>query len=260
MRIKDCDIQTVSDTDRRFCFEIKQSNSSFVLQAETEEIMQDWIRIFDQNKQEDEPIPSSPISLTKSSTMIRSKSAATTALSTSNTADILNSSSNNDSNSTSSTNLSISSNSESQQKNDKSLTLSKSYSNEGVAIVMVSTTPDTEATLSNSLSITPLLVWEAARGSSTLSTRRLPSVSWGIPWSLVPTMMNHMQDTQAFDSTQGPTSSPGLPHVIWPAKPVMIDIPKVDMKGYTDKMNSQNRELRRLFGGVKSEEVVLDGK
>jgi hypothetical protein len=257
VRIKDCDIQITPDTERRFCFEISPSKqqNSFVLQAETEDMMQDWIRIFTKNKQ-DESAPSSPISLTKSSTMIRSKSTATTALSTADI-DILNASPTMKCNESSST---ISSN-ESQPKNDTlPVTLCKNYSHEGVSIVMVSTTPDTEATLSNSSSITPLLVWEAVRGSSsTLSNRRLPSVSWGIPWSLVPTMMNQMSENQCFDTLTQPISS-GLPQVIWPAKPVMIDIPKVDIHGYTEKMNSQNRELRRLFGGVKPEEVVLDGK
>lgn len=272
--IKDCNIQVVSDIDRRFCFEVSQSKqqNSFVLQAETKEIMQDWMRIFTKNK-EDESMPSSPISLTKSSTIIRSKSTATTALSspiTTTTTDILHSNTSsskikhNDSSSTFS-NLSIISNSDDQSKNalnDKPLTLCKNYSKEGVSIVMVSTTPDTEATLSNTSSITPLLVWEAARCSpSTLTTKRLPSVSWGIPWSLVPAMMNQMHEIQPNDvSLNQGTTSPGLPQVIWPAKPVMVDIPKADMNGYTEEMNAQNRELRRLFGGVKPEEVVLDGK
>jgi hypothetical protein len=117
----------------------------------------------------------------------------------------------------------------------------------------VSTTPDTEASLENSSSLTPLLVWEAACGSS--SNKNLPSASWGIPWSLVPTMINLTQDTN--NASNGSATSV-FPQVIWPAKPAAVDIPKIDINGYTDKMNAHNRELRRLFGGVKPEEVVLD--
>lgn len=275
IRLIDYQVHNTTDADRRFCFEIIQPNqqASFVLQAETEEIKQDWLRVFDKNKQqEDDKPPSSPMSLTKSNALIRSKSNATTALSSptaTTNSDVLHSNTSSpkikhtDSSSTFS-NISIISNSNQKYPpiNDSSLILSRNYSEEGPSIVMVSTTPDTEATLANSSSLTPLLVWEAARGTppSTV-TKQFPSGSWGIPWSLVPTMMNLTQDFSVLDSntTKTPTSA-SLPQTIWPAKPASVNISNVDINGYSDKMNSQNRELRRLFGGVKPEEVVLDGK
>lgn len=275
IRLVDCQVHNTTDADRRFCFEVIQpkQQTSFVLQAETEEIKQDWLKVFDKNKQqEDDKPPSSPMSLTKSNSLVRSKSNATTALSspiaTTNN-DILHSNTSSpkikhtDSSSTFS-NISIITNNNQKYPsiNDSSLILSRNYSEEGPSIVMVSTTPDTEATLANSSSLTPLLVWEAARGTppSTV-TKQFPSGSWGIPWSLVPTMMNLTQDFDVFDSntTKAPTSA-SLPQAIWPAKPATVNISNVDINGYSDKMNSQNRELRRLFGGVKPEEVVLDGK
>ncbi|KAL0577889.1 hypothetical protein ABG067_008782, partial [Albugo candida] len=71
-------------------------------------------------------------------------------------------------------------------------------------------------------------------------------------------MINLTQDTTNNNASNGSTTTSVFPQVIWPAKPITVDIPKIDIHGYTDKMNAQNRELRRLFGGVKPEEVVLD--
>ncbi|KAF1803955.1 hypothetical protein FB192DRAFT_1277897 [Mucor lusitanicus] len=252
IRLAECQVHAAADADRRFCFEVVQpkQQASFVLQAETEEIKQDWLRVFDKNKQlveGEKAAPSSPMSLTKSPALIRSKSTATTALSNN------------------------------KQKypliNDSSLTLSKNCSEEGASIVMVSTTPDTEASLANSSSLTPLLVWEASRGAGSsaaastttsidtaTSAKQLPAGSWGIPWSLVPAMMNLTQDFSVLDPNATKTLAPAapLPRIVWPAKPASVPIPNVDIDGYPDKMNSQNRELRRLFGGVRAEEVVLD--
>lgn len=239
------DLTIFADTDRRFCFQIDFDQSSYILQADTEQNMQDWIATFTRHKN-DMGIVRSP------SLRVKSKSSPTIALSSSASSSpkiIRENSSSSFSN--------ISSISFNQQDPlaiaEGSLTLSKNYSDQGSSIVMVSTTPDAEASLGNSASLTPLLVWEAARVTS-ISAKKLPSSSWGIPWALVPTMVNLTQDTRiAQESTP-----PDLPQVIWPAKPVLVDIPKITIAGYTDKMNAQNRELRRLFSGVQSQEVVLD--
>ncbi|KAK4520326.1 uncharacterized protein ATC70_008459 [Mucor velutinosus] len=283
IRLADCQVHAVADADRRFCFEVVQpkQQASFVLQAETEEMKQDWLRVFDKNKQfaEGEKAPSSPMSLTKSPTLIRSKSTATTALSSptaTTNSDILHSNTSSpkikrtDSSSTFSS-MSIISNNHQKYPliNDSSLILSKNCSEEGPSIVMVSTTPDTKASLANSSSLTPLLVWEASRGLGSAPTssvdiaasaKQLPAGSWGIPWSLVPAMMNSTQDFSVLDpnASKAPILAASLPQVIWPAKPASVHIPSVGIDGYPDRMNSQNRELRRLFGGVKPEEIVLD--
>ncbi|KAG2234954.1 hypothetical protein INT48_005108 [Thamnidium elegans] len=244
-KLSEGDLTVFADTDRRFCFQISFAQSSYILQAETEQTMQDWITTFTRNKN-DMGIVRSP------SLRIKSKSSPTTALSSpasSSSPKIIQDSSSSFSN--------ISSISVNQQSTlaiaEGSLTLSKNYSDQGSSIVMVSTTPDAEASLENSSSLTPLLVWEAARITST-SAKKLPSSSWGIPCALVPTMVNLTQDTH----TAHESAPPDLPQVIWPAKPVLVDIPKITVAGYTDKMNAQNRELRRLFSGVQSQEVVLD--
>lgn len=274
IRIANTDYEVYADTtetiDRRFCFEITSPSQqqSYILQAETEENMQDWIRIFNKNKNI-EPTSRTP------SIIIKSKSNPTTALSSSTTAtamtEIVSKSvasspkiKHTDSSSSFSNISTVSINNNTQA--DNSLTLSRNITSEGPSIVMVSTTPDTEASLDNSSSLTPLLVWEAARSNNGDSTpNKLPSASWGIPLALVPNMVNLTEDaTNILSSSSDVTTTsksqqqPILPQVIWPAKLASIDIPNMDILGYTEKMNSQNRELRRLFGGVKSEEVVLD--
>lgn len=74
--------------------------------------------------------------------------------------------------------------------------------------------------------------------------------------------MNLTQDFSVLDPkvSKAPAPAAPLPRVIWPAQPASVQISNVDIDGYPEKMNSQNRELRRLFGGVRAEEVVLDGK
>ncbi|KAL0140742.1 hypothetical protein V8B55DRAFT_1510080 [Mucor lusitanicus] len=272
IRLAECQVHAAADADRRFCFEVVQpkQQASFVLQAETEEIKQDWLRVFDKNKQlveGEKAAPSSPMSLTKSPALIRSKSTATTALSSptaTTNSDVLHSNTSSPKikhtdSSSSFSNMSIISNNKQKYPliNDSSLTLSKNCSEEGASIVMVSTTPDTEASLANSSSLTPLLVWEASRGAGSsaaastttsidtaTSAKQLPAGSWGIPWSLVPAMMNLTQDFSVLDPNATKTLAPAapLPRIVWPAKPASVPIPN----------------LRRLFGGVRAEEVVLD--
>lgn len=265
--VLECELVTLVDSDRRFCFEISvpKLQTSYVLQAETEDSLQEWIRIFSKNKSDCSfgPGPKRSPSL-----RIKSKANPTTGLSSptaTTTTEIVHASNHSSSpkiimqdDDDSFSNISVISDSNriSSTFTDAALTLSRNFSDEGPSIVMVSTTPETEVSLDTTSSLTPLLVWEAAR-TSLSATKKLPSISWGIPWSLVPTMVNLTHDaSQAHEKP--PTTPPTFPRVIWPASPAWVDIPKVTMPGYTDKLNSQNRELRRLFTGVKAEEVVLD--
>lgn len=251
IRVADYEVRAAEDTDRRFCFEIinAQSQTAYILQAETEASMQEWIDMFQRNKTDGVSSPTRSIK-------IKSKSNATTAISSSNTTTttevIPESPKSGRSDSSSFSHISsISENNKIPNISSASLNLSRNYSQEGSSIVMVSTTPDADASLENSSSLTPLLVWEASCASNT-TYQPLPSASWGIPWSLVPTMID------LHDTHNGATEkAPVFPKVIWPAKPATIEIPKVEINGYTDKMNAQNKELRRLFGGVKPEEIVL---
>ncbi|KAI8890658.1 hypothetical protein K501DRAFT_236218 [Backusella circina FSU 941] len=280
LRLEDCEISASPDTDRRFCFEITQAKQQIatVLQAETEVEMQAWISSFNTNKElamKEKSYQSSKSSsgsgkglaaLKRFPTIIKSKSNATTSQVSADT--IINSptksSPGNDSSSSiySSTSNTSMNGSYSHLISSASINLSDDQS---PSIVMVSTTPDAEASLSNSSSLTPLLVWEAskieANTDSKTNISQLPSSSWGIPLALVPAMsMVPGDEISSYNSasTTKSTLANGA-RVIWPASPTSIDIPIVEgISGYTEKMGKENQELRCLFGGVDSNEVVLD--
>jgi hypothetical protein len=163
------------------------------------------------------------------------------------------------------------------------------------SIVMLSSSPESDKTsLAQSTSLTPLLVWEASRASlnseSTTTTTASPpmspaqpaqsfasamnanpatpmaptSSSWGIPWALVPSMFQ----TGGEEAEIPPTpNSPHLPsftdsdghQVVWPTRIDDANVPKVDLVGYPVGLDTRNKELRHLFGGVGANEVVLSG-
>lgn len=189
-------------------------------------------------------------------------------------------------------------------------------------IVLLSTSADNDrVSLANSTSLTPLLVWEAARAPTTHSgatpfmhdppttgkenvlpsqrpqdivkgeigdgtnngTRspakrslnlsiNKPSITatanttWGIPWTLVPSMFQSSGDSN--DPPPTPSIVPPTPligdsdghQVIWPANLDNNAIPKVELTEYSAELEKRNQELRNLFGGVAAHEVVLDGK
>jgi hypothetical protein len=182
-------------------------------------------------------------------------------------------------------------------------------------IVLLSTSADNDrVSLANSTSLTPLLVWEAARAptthsGSTLSMHDSPTTgkdgllphqksqdiskgelansinngarrpldlsitkpsatntTWGIPWTLVPSMFQSSGDSNdppPTPSIVSPTPLIGDPdghQVIWPANLDNNAIPKVDLTDYSAELEKRNQELRNLFGGVAAHEVVLDGK
>jgi hypothetical protein len=184
------------------------------------------------------------------------------------------------------------------------------------SIVMLSTSPENDQqSLSQSTSLTPLLVWEASRASLSTSTALPTSVpsspatqsfsaaalsldtalndsdenvsnitagtntanggttngtssSWGIPWALVPSMFQG-GSTDDISSELPPTpGSPMVPavtdadghQIIWPTRVDDSSVPRVELSGYPSDLDTRNRELRHLFGGVSPSEVVLTSK
>ncbi|KAI7855698.1 hypothetical protein BDC45DRAFT_544871 [Circinella umbellata] len=89
------------------------------------------------------------------------------------------------------------------------------------------------------------------------------AATWGIPWGLVPNMFSGASsgaaDEEVSATPMSPTSatdSEGHP-IIWPIRTDDI-APKVELTRYSPELESRNRELRVLFGGVSPNEVVLD--
>jgi hypothetical protein len=188
------------------------------------------------------------------------------------------------------------------------------------SIVMLSTSPENDQqSLTHSTSLTPLLVWEASRASlgTASSTNSMPSSpatqsfsaaalsldvalnqshhdnddtsatsntgtapagtinspsntnsSWGIPWALVPSMFQSGNNDDIASELPSTSGSPNLPavtdadghQIIWPTRLDDSNVSRVDLAGYPASLDARNRELRHLFGGVGSHEVVLCGK
>ncbi|KAL0094082.1 hypothetical protein F4703DRAFT_1924803 [Phycomyces blakesleeanus] len=232
-----CDIKPLGDVDRRFCFEVMCAQQpSFVLQAESEEEMRSWIAAFERSKR----------------LMLQNEHAP----------EIV----------------------------DEIRTTQMDPTSP--AIVMLSTTANVDkSTLANATSLTPLLVWEAAKSqmaSNTAGSLSVPTsptapthsqsfqpiqepqqdsqvgTSWGIPWALVPSMF---QSTDENGSDHLPAPASAAPstladidghQVVWPNQTDDLASLKVDLTGYDSELETKNKELRRLFGGVATHEVVVD--
>lgn len=183
------------------------------------------------------------------------------------------------------------------------------------SIVMLSSSPkNDQQSLTQTSSLTPLLVWEASRAqlnnSSFLSVPSSPlaqsfsaatlsldaslnqsstdianqnsttasnttqqntaaSSSWGIPWALVPSMFqggssddltNELAQTPGSTTTVTAGTDAEGHRIVWPVRVDDSNVPKVQLAGYLPSLDSRNKELRHLFGGVSSSEVVLFGK
>lgn len=98
---------------------------------------------------------------------------------------------------------------------------------------------------------------EQNRESSASSSRRQgstsTSTSWSMPWL--------MSGINAFSSTSIDSDAHQEPQtlVVWPNK-MESDAPKVTLENYSEDLVTGQRELRRYFACVPTDEVVLDGK
>ncbi|OBZ89021.1 putative PH domain-containing protein C19A8.02 [Choanephora cucurbitarum] len=267
-----CDIKPLMDLDRRFCFEVMCAQQpSFVLQAETEEEMREWINAFEKSKRL--MLQNEQLDLKKGTNLTSAGTETDTTKVVPYTIDNL-----------------TTEHAVDQLTNKPS-------------IVMLSSSPETEQqSLSQSTSLTPLLVWEASRLSTisntsassaqTLSThantldanasttvdpssenttvgtngnQTTTSSSWGIPWALVPSMFQGGNGDDLGSELPPTPGSPALPaitdadghQVVWPIRMDDSGIPKVELSGYPTSLEERNKELRHLFGGVNPNEVVL---
>lgn len=102
------------------------------------------------------------------------------------------------------------------------------------------------------LSLSPVLVWEAAslRG---ISGTYVPSTLWGVPWPILGTTLlgersASLPSVIAVDKTT----------VSWPlSRDSSLDM-AVNLDNYD--YPTENILLRQLFGGISQDEVVLDGR
>ncbi|ORX45898.1 hypothetical protein DM01DRAFT_1311533, partial [Hesseltinella vesiculosa] len=310
------EIKPVSDIDRRYCFEVVSvQQATIILQAETEDEMKDWISAFDKAKQlaiQYQQLPPPPVSSTNqqlkteqstdSPTLSKSISTTTTKHDPV-TRETTTTTTTNNTTTTSSTNPSI------PTITTTAPSIPETPAKHEHSIVVLSTSADNDrVSLANSTSLTPLLVWEAARAPALLAAQPAKSASsttldrpangsgysidqheylappqfppsnnatnassssWGIPWTLVPSMFHpgHGNDTVSPPPSTPATTLPASPHfssfsevdqIIWPSQPEDTNVPKVLLKEYTPELDKHNKELRRVFGGVATHEVVVD--
>ncbi|KAF7724746.1 SNF1-interacting protein [Apophysomyces ossiformis] len=288
-----CNIRSTPNADRRYCFEVSSSERTYTLQAETEQDMQEWISTFEKNQRSSQDTQMSPTnnrpqsensrrsvtsimssdsSWPRSPVIVSAKAKSTTVVSTPTDIPVT---------------LSMKMPSMSPFSNLSSLSgiiasstasLITSINSSGVSsvsgslsshltIVLVSTSPEPEKIkLSESTSLTPLLVCEASKSGTQLldsalaptttniSRHRAPSAvspaSWGLPLTFVPDAFENIESTNA-SSIASSTD-----RIVWPLRPVEANFFDAGISEY--HLESKNIELRRLFGGVIPSEVVLD--
>ncbi|KAL9548325.1 hypothetical protein MBANPS3_005731 [Mucor bainieri] len=176
-----CDIKPLNDVDRRYCFEVMCAHQPpFILQAETEEDMREWMAAFEKSKRlmlqteqldyKSGTLTTMNASATETDTTLsnntppQASSAALIAKAKPTTMlDELPAVSTNNSPVIDATAADLDGTSEQQQQQQQQ---------QKPSIVMLSTSPEhDQQSLSQSTSLTPLLVWEASRASlSTSST------------------------------------------------------------------------------------------
>ncbi|KAI7900458.1 uncharacterized protein BX663DRAFT_517696 [Cokeromyces recurvatus] len=284
-----CDIKPMTDIDRRHCFEVMCAHQpSFVLQAESENEMREWIGAFEKSKR---------LMLQNQQLDFKSNDGDTTPLTDKNYS------------MTSKNNLDnlaainkpsfviLSSSPENDQQSTTSLTPLLIWEASRVTLgnASSSVTPSSPVTTQSfsaaALTInnnnTPYSVDQDEDNlnnttiattmnnhNNTLTTSSVSS--WGIPWALVPTMFqnnsssNNSPNDESNNNTKNdlsilPPASPSTSafidtdghQVIWPIRINDSNIPKVELTGYHSSLEARNKELRHLFGGVGQNEVVL---
>ncbi|KAI8081629.1 uncharacterized protein BX664DRAFT_268258, partial [Halteromyces radiatus] len=231
-----CQVNSLDDTDRHFQLMTKQTSSKvyLILQAETEQEKQDWITILLQKG----TIASSSSSSSSSSNTTTKNLRSTLSGSHSTT-------------------TTYSSNSSKQRGIIPSIKLLSTSKN--------------ELHLSNAPSMTPLLLFSISNQllqNDVSTTQSKPydilsgnSKMWGNPQSIIPRGITLDWTHKQLDVTRASDTYQSIQRkTIWPPSPMITQLCIPDLPGYTTYLSNKNNELRNLFFGVSSDEVVLDGK
>ncbi|KAI8139083.1 hypothetical protein BJV82DRAFT_628160 [Fennellomyces sp. T-0311] len=265
-----CEVKFITEGERRFCFEIKHPQGTYIMQAEREEELRDWMAclnwirrpdddpssnrddssIVDSIQQPSVSSESSPTSsLGRSPSRMSAKAKSTTTVTTPKDIPVTLSSAPLRSYMQDTTNF----------YNVSGLifscsptSLSESGSPSAVAYVSNSLS-NCGASLMTCLSLSPVLVWEAARSRSIQSVQ-VPDSLWGVPWPISGTMLiadGRMSSVQPGSNV--PTDKAG---VLWPLARESTASLNVDIANY--ELQDDNEMVRKMFGGVKPDEVVLD--
>ncbi|KAL0075818.1 hypothetical protein J3Q64DRAFT_1370407 [Phycomyces blakesleeanus] len=269
IKIQGCKGKINNDIDRRFCFEVQNpsSNITFLLQAETEDEMMQWLWAIEKQKElfskpgspegspskllqhkykqqqeeeggedeeaEEATLPQALLSPKPTLPVKRSPAEKLTRTVSSSTCfplrreDLLN--------------------------KNQSLT----------------------STLSTAFSLTSLMIREGTRKVKTPAPSESssetpgqidivpqPSSSWGMPWLMsgINALANNGDAASISDpiSSKSPSTNEAGQVVVWPTK-LETETPKVKLTGYSSDLAQKQKELRKYFANVSSSEVVLQG-
>ncbi|KAI9260525.1 hypothetical protein BDA99DRAFT_560606 [Phascolomyces articulosus] len=288
-----CDVRLINEGERRFCFEIKHPQGTYLLQSETTEDLRDWIyclnwirRTEGENPSSKYPddssivdsfrqssLSSSETSLSQSTSSLTARSSpstnrrsykakSTTTVTTPKDIPVTLSTMkaplyNNLPDTTklhSISGLIFSSSRSSLTSPEQQGSSSDALVGAPSAVAYVSNSLSNHgALLMTCLSLSPVLVWEAARSRSIQSVQ-VPDSLWGVPWPILGTMLIADKRTASVQNgSMSPTDKAG---VLWPLARDSSSSLNVDIANYEHQ--EDNDMLRKMFGGVKPDEVVLD--
>ncbi|KAL9552880.1 hypothetical protein MBANPS3_003554 [Mucor bainieri] len=275
IRISECIFRVCADMDRRYCFEVTHPKGNFLLQAETEQDMQQWLSSIEYNsnkqehttaKQQQQPL------LPKSPQLLLSPKAALV---------------NDPSHSSNST-------TEQQQQQDKNNDDDDASSPRLVAM-STSPLPSPDGTQQRSLtpmlsttasSLTTLMIREGnqahrtraidikqpqhhdssktmASGISNSNSSSIATSSWNMPWltSGINAFSNSEEDLHQamsdYSNNNNNSGSGSSELIVWPNK-LETDAPKPSLAHYSARLETAQKELRRLFYNVPKEDVVIE--
>ncbi|KAF1805942.1 hypothetical protein FB192DRAFT_1365244 [Mucor lusitanicus] len=233
IRISECIFRVCTDMDRRYCFEVTHPKCSFLLQAETEQDMQQWLWSIEYNMQEHKakPLPTRPQLLLSPQVVNRdqeqdsSSSPRLVAMSTSP----------------------LPSPDGTQQK---SLTPMLSTTASSLTTLMIR-----EGNQSSNHHTRPIDI-NKQDSSKTQATGSISASSWNMPWltSGINAFSNSEEDLHQSMSDDS-NSSQEL--IVWPNK-LETDAPKPAIAHYSARLETAQKELRKLFYNVPRDDIVIE--
>ncbi|KAI9019344.1 hypothetical protein CLU79DRAFT_758381 [Phycomyces nitens] len=256
IKIQGCKGKINNDIDRRFCFEVQNStsNTTFLLQAETEDEMMQWLWAIEKQK-ELVSNPGSPGSI--SSKLQQEEEAAEATMPQA----LL------------SPKPSLPAKRSPVEKMARTVSSSTCFPLRREDLLNKNQT--LTSTLSTAFSLTSLLIREGTRKakapapsetssetSGQLDIIPQPSSSWGMPWLMsgINALANNGDTISLSDTISSKSSSPNEANqvVVWPTK-LEVEAPKVKLTGYSSDLAQKQKELRKYFANVSPSEVVLQG-
>ncbi|KAK4513061.1 Glutaredoxin [Mucor velutinosus] len=239
IRISECIFRVCTDLDRRYCFEVTHPKCNFFLQAETEQDMQQWLWSIEYNMQHHEarPLPTSP-------QLLLSPKAA-----------LMNDQIHKEEQDDSSPRLVAMSTSPlpspdgSQQKN---LTPILSTTASSLTTLMIREGNHTKA-----IDIKQPQHQDSSKSHA--STSSISGSSWNMPWltSGINAFSNSEEDLHQNVSDNSNSTSSSNELIVWPNK-LETDAPKPALFHYSARLETAQKELRKLFYNVPQDDIVIE--